>query len=139
MTVNDKNLQFPVPNDLIEPYIRHAITTVIANALGEGGKWLDHAVSLAINDKVQADGTVSEYESDNTSSYLEVITKNKIKEIAKDIIVGMVEELRPKIKKDLEEKIRAKHKEIASVLFNRLMAGLKFGWNISVTLPLLDR
>jgi hypothetical protein len=130
-----ENLQFPIPNSVLEPYIKEAVSTAITAALGDGAKLIEQAVHQALSVKVNSSGVVdSRYSSDNKYALAEIVAGNKIREIAKETINAMAEEMRPKIREEVEKYLKKQHGAFAKVLVDGLIKGLSCSWNVKVSL-----
>jgi len=132
--MNDKNLHFPIPNELILPYVNQAVTASIVSALGDSDKLISEVVALALSQKVDKNGIVSKYDSDNRFTFPEVIAKNKIREIAKEAIVDMAEAMRPKIKEAILKELRSKHALIAKTLVDGIITSLASDWHVTINM-----
>jgi hypothetical protein len=130
--MSEENLQFPIPNSVLEPYIKQAVSTAIVGALGDGGKLIEIAVQNALITKVSKTGTFSKYDSDNKYLLPEVVATQKIQEIAKQTISEMAEQMKPKIREEVVKQIKTKHKEIAKALVDGLVSSLHMSWMIKV-------
>ena len=122
--MEDKNFQFPIPNSVLEPYIKQAVAVAITSALEDGTKLVEHAVSVALSETVNSSGKASNYSSDNRYILAEVLAKNKIQEIARETVNEMAEQMRPKIKEQIENQLRNKHSLIAQSLVDGLIGSL---------------
>lgn len=129
-----ENMQFPIPNSVLEPYIKQAISTAITAALGDGAKLVEMAVQQALSQKVNSEGKVDSYSSYNTHQLVEVIARNKIQEIARDVVGQMAEGMRPKIKEAIEKQLKTKHTAIAQVLVDSLISSLTSKWSVNVAI-----
>lgn len=129
-----ENLQFPIPNSVLEPYIKQAVSTAIVGALGDGTKLIEMAVSNALQQKVNSMGKVSNSSYDNNFIFAEVVAKNKIQEIAREVIHEMAEGMRPKIQDCITRQLQKKHKQIADVLVDGLIESLTSRWSVSLKL-----
>ncbi|WP_126969026.1 hypothetical protein [Xanthomonas sp. BRIP62411] len=129
-----ENMQFPIPNSVLEPYIKQAVSTAITAALGDGAKLVQMAVQQALSQKVNSEGKVDSYNSYNTHQLVEVIARNKIQEITRDVVGEMAEGMRPKIKEAIEKQLKTKHTAIAQVLVDSLIGSLASKWNVSVAI-----
>lgn len=131
----DENLQFPIPNSVLEPYIKQAVSTAITAALGDGTKLIEQAVHQALSTKVNSSGFVdSTYSSDNKYQLAEIIAGNKIREIAKETINQMAEEMRPRIREEIEKYLKKQHGVFAKALVNGLIKGLSCSWGVKVNI-----
>lgn len=127
-----ENMQFPIPNSVLEPYIQAAVSTAITAALGDGTALVEKAVASALMRKVNARGVVSNSEYENRNVLVDVVASNKIQEVAREVISEMAEGMRPKIKEAIEKQLKTKHSEIAKLLVSGLMESLKTSWAVKV-------
>lgn len=130
--MKDPNMNFPIPNEVLGPYIREAVSASIVGALGEGSKLIELAVHNALSQKVGRDGKVSQYPSENRYVFAEVIAKNKIQEVANEVINGMAEQMRPKIQEQIEKQLSTKHRLIAKTLVDGMISSLTSSWSVKI-------
>ncbi len=129
----DENMQFPIPNSVLEPYIKQAVSTAITAALGDGTKLVQMAVQQALATKVNSEGRIdSRYTSDNKYNLVEIVAKNKIIEIARVTISEMAEQMRPKIKTEIEKYIKSQTNNIAKAMVDGVINGISSKFSISV-------
>jgi len=127
-----ENMQFPIPNEILEPYIKQAVSTAIASALGDGTNLIEGAVSSALAIKVGSNGQVSKYSSDNRYLLVEVLARNKIAEVARETINEMAEQMRPAIKSAIQRQLKAKHQTIAKALVDGMIESLTSKWTTTI-------
>ena len=128
----NENMQFPIPNSVLEPYIKQAISAAIVGSLGDGVKLVEDAVQNALAIKVNTEGSVSQYSSDNKFLLIEVLARKKITEIARDVINELAEQMRPKIKEEIEKQLKTKHKLIAQTLVTGMIESLTSKWAVTI-------
>lgn len=126
------NMQFPIPNSVLEPYIKQAVSASIVAALGDGSQLIYQAVSLALNAKVNSAGKESTSSYENKFNLVDVLAKNKIQEIAKEVINEMAESMRPKIKSQIELQLKTKHKLLAQTLTDGMIKSLTSQWSVTI-------
>lgn len=130
--MTNETMAFPIPNAVLEPYIKQAVATAITASLGDGVKLVEMAVQAALSQKVNHKGHVDQYSSYNTHQLVEVLAQNKIQDIAKETINELAEQMRPKIKEQIEKQIKAKHGALANALVDGLIGSLKSTWSVNV-------
>ena len=128
------NMQFPIPNSVLEPYIKQAVSAAITASLGDGAKLVELAVQQALQTKVDSNGGVSRYISDNRYQLVEAVAANKIRDIARETINEMAEQMRPAIKDAVEKQIKNKQTAIAKCLVDGLIGSLVSKWSVSVNI-----
>lgn len=129
-----ENMQFPIPNSVLEPYIKQAVSAAIVGALGDGTKLIELAVQNAMLTKVNHTGNVGTYSHENTQIFVDVIARNKIQEVAKEVINEMAEGMRPKLKEQIEKQLKTKHSLIAKTLVDGMIESLTAKWSVSINM-----
>lgn len=129
-----ENMQFPIPNSVLEPYIKAAVSTAIASALGDGTKLVEKAVQAALTHKVNSKGVVSPHSYENQYGLVEVVAANKIQSIAREVVSQMAEGMRPAIEKSVTAHLQKRNNVIAAALVDGLIGSLKTTWNVQVSL-----
>lgn len=129
-----ENLNFPIPNNVLEPYIKQAVSASIVGALGDGTKLIELAVQDALAKKVNDQGVVDRYHNCNYNDIVTFLATKKIHEIAREVINGLAEQMRPSIEEKVRELILKRNDDIAHTLVNGLVDSLACKWNINVEL-----
>ena len=132
--MSNENMQFPIPNAVLEPYIKQAVSAAIIGSLGDGTKLIELAVQSALNAKVDSDGKISNSSYNNTHTLADVVAKNKIQAIAREVIQEMAEQMRPKIKEQIEKQLKTKHSLIAKTLVDGMIESLTSKWSVTVNM-----
>lgn len=130
--MSTENMQFPIPNSVLEPYIKQAVSAAITASLGDGAKLVELAVHQAMQAKVRADGVRSNSDYENKYQLVEVVAQNKIQAITREVINEMAEGMRPQIKTAIEAQLRKKHSVIAQALVDSLIKSLAASWSVKV-------
>lgn len=129
--MSTENLALPIPNAVLEPYIKQAVSTAILGAL-DGDKLVMAAVQNVLEMKVNSEGKVDSYGSYNKYALCEILARRKITEIAQQTINEMAERMRPKIKAEIERQLKTKHSQIATALVDGMVKSLAASWNVKV-------
>ena len=132
--MSDKNLQFPIPNSVLEPYIKQAVSTAIIAALGSGTELVEKAVVAALSVKVNERGKVDEYRSRNEYNLTDIILSNQIREIAEETIKELVNEMKPQIKKGIENSLKNQSKLLANIMTEAFTKSLHCCWNVKINI-----
>lgn len=130
--MNQDNMNFPIPNSVLEPYIKQAVSTSIVSVLGDGTRLIEEAVQAALSHKVDINGEVSNYRSDNKYDVVEILARNRIKEITSEVIKEMAENIRPSIEKKVRDLILKRKDDIAHTLVKGMIDSLSCSWNMHV-------
>lgn len=129
-----ENFAFPIPNNVLEPYIKAAVSSAIESALGDGTEVIKKAVTAALATKVDMYGDVSGNSYNNKYNLIEVLATRRIQEIAKKAVNDMAEKLRPAIERQVREQIMGRSDEISKMLVDGLIGSLQTSWSIKVML-----
>ena len=78
MDTNNGNVSLSISKELVNPIIQAKINEAIISALGGQDELIRKSVDAIMNTKVNDQGKVSSYSSDNKYTMLEIIAKNKI-------------------------------------------------------------
>lgn len=128
---SEGNLAFPIPNSVLEPYIKQAVSAAITGALGDGTKLVELAVQQAMATKVNERGVVgNSYE--NKHQFIDIVAQQKIQQVARETINEMAEKMRPRIKEAIEKQLAKKHSAIAQCLVDSLIGSLSSSWSVKV-------
>lgn len=128
----ETNMQFPIPNAVLEPYIKSAVATAIAASLGDGAKLVEAVVQRALTDKVDENGNRNTSDYYNKHLLVDIVSRKAIQEIARETIRGLAEEMRPKIKEQVEKHIKTQSSKLAQALVDGLIGSLKTSWSVTV-------
>lgn len=127
-----ENMQFPIPNSVLEPYIKQAVSAAITASLGDGAKLVELAVHQAMAEKVNSSGVRSKSDYENRYQLVETVATNKIQQFAREVINEMAEGMRPQIKTAIEAQLKKKHSVIAQALVDGLIKSLAATWTVKV-------
>lgn len=128
----EQNMAFPIPNSVLEPYIKAAVASAITASLGDGAKLVELAVHQALTDKVSSSGHKSNSSYENTHLLVDVVSKGAIHKITRETINEMAEQMRPKIKEQIEKQLKTQHGALARAMVDGLISSLKSSWSVQV-------
>lgn len=130
--MSEQNMQFPIPNSVLEPYIKSAVAAAITASLGDGAVLVEKAVAQALTAKVNSSGITSNSSYENTHQLAEVVSRNAIQKIARETINEMAEQMRPKIREQIEKQLKNQHSKLAQALVDGLIGSLKSSWSVRI-------
>lgn len=97
-----------INEDMVKPILEKQIQAAIMANIGNVDQLFEMAIKKALSVKVNQDGNVSNYSSDNKYDFLEALTGNAIRRAATDAIREYVNEnqetLKTVLKKEMEKK-----------------------------------
>lgn len=128
----EENMQFPIPNSVLEPYIKQAVSSAIISSLGNADELIMKVVENAMKQQCNERGEIEKDRYYNRHPLIETIAKNKIAEITRATINELAEEMKPKIKEQVISHIKKQQGTIAKALVDGLVEGLQMSWCIKV-------
>lgn len=111
-------MKFEVDEKMVEPIVRDQIAAAVVSQLGNTDELIKRAVSLALKAKVDGNGHISKYNSDNRYDFVEAIASKAIREAAEAAIMNIVEEQKPNIQKAVEDQLKRAPKKTAAAIVN---------------------
>ena len=118
------NFAFPIPKEVLEPFIKEAVSTSIIGALGDGTKIITQAVQETLKTKVDINGNVSKYSSDNRYTLLDVLAQKEMRKVVAEVLKEYVLAMRPRIEAGIRKAISANAEDLGSALFEKYMGGI---------------
>lgn len=92
-------------------YLNEAVKSIVMTGIAESldkDKIVSGLVNTVLETKVNKDGCISRYDSDNTYTLLEVYVNKLIRDIAKEEMKKLVEEKRPKMQEIIRKELNKK-------------------------------
>lgn len=87
-----------ISEEIVRPIIEKQVQAAVLANIGNPEEVISKTVSLALKQKVDSSGNISKYESDNRYDFLELMTKQAIRDAAKEALAGWLEENKKLIK-----------------------------------------
>ena len=128
----NENFNFPVPNEILGPYIKDAVAASIVAALGDQTTIIKQLVEHASNTKVTERGDVSRYSYENQYTLIEAIAKREIESVVRDSVVEMVKQMRPEIEAEIRRMFREGKaiNDIAAAVIDGAIPSLTANWSV---------
>lgn len=130
--MSTENMSLPIPNAVLEPYIKTAVSAAIAGALGDGVSVIEKAVQQALMIKVDAEGKHRNSDYYDKYPLIEYLAAEKIREFTKLAVSEMAEQMRPQITESVKKLIAKKGSTIANTLVDGMIESLKTTWAVTV-------
>lgn len=109
-------MKLEIEEKMIKPVIEAHIATAIIDQLGDPEEVIQTMVRLALNRKVDSEGKISNYSSDNRHTFIEIVAGKAIREAAKDAIMALVAEQKPLITRAVEDELRNSPEKTAAAI-----------------------
>ena len=119
--MSDDNFRFPIPKELLEPFIKDAVSASIIGALGDGTKIITQAVQETLRKKVDRNGNVSNYSSDNKYSLVDILAQKEIQKVVLSVLEEYATVLRPKIEEGIRKALNNDAESLGAALYERYM------------------
>lgn len=126
--MSDVNLS--ISKEVINPIIKEKVNQIVLNALGGTEELVKNVVDSIVNQKVNIEGKISNYSSDNKYNWLDVVVTKQIKEAVKAELEEQIKNSSSEIRKALIEQIQTKKGSslVAKALLSGLEGSFKSSW-----------
>lgn len=104
---NIVGLNLDIDDNYLAEAIKNTVMTGIVESLDKD-KVVSGLVNTVLETKVDKDGCISRYSSDNTHTLLEVYVNKMIRDVAKEEMKKLVEEKRPKMQEIIRKELNKK-------------------------------
>jgi len=131
------SVEFKVDKELVETVVEQQVSLGIVKALGSEGDIIRRIVSLTLADKVSSNGKRSQYERENTFTYLEWLCREAIRTATKAAVANVVEQRQEQLRKEIEKQLINSMGDWARAFMSGMAEAMKSSWrfNVSVNLP----
>ena len=135
--MSDSNATVNIPKDILEPIVRAQVAAGIAAAIGDPAKIIEGVVEHALAQKVDSDGRISKYSSDNKYNIVEIMAKKAIHETVQEAVEDWISEQRPAILEQVKKSLSRKQTAFAKALVDGMVSAAKQNWNLKceITMP----
>ncbi len=127
--MNDVSLT--ISKDLVAPIVEAKIKEAILAALGGGEEVIAKVLDQIMLKKVNENGVVSSYSSDNKYNWIDIVLTKQVKEIAEVAIKEEIAKSAEQIKNSLAAKLKSKQGSdmVAKALLDGLNGTFKNSWS----------
>lgn len=122
-----------VDPELVKDTLNKRIQAAIVSQLGDADQLIAKAVSMALSVKVQGDGTISRYESDNRFDFLDALATKSVREAATAALQEWLAQNAEKIKQAVLKELKkpSRQRSIATAYANAIEESLTCKWHMS--------
>lgn len=99
----DNNVQLTISKDIVNPIVEAKIKEAILSAMGGGEELIHRVTEQILYQKVNSDGKVSSYQSENKLNWIDVIVTSQIKSAVSDAIKEIIAERQDEIKESIKK------------------------------------
>jgi ABC-type Zn uptake system ZnuABC Zn-binding protein ZnuA len=133
-THNSSLVNLSIPNEVTQPIVAAKIQEAVLAALGGSEKIVAGVIHQICNTKVDSNGQVNRYESDNKHTWLDYHVTKIIQEEVKKELIEQIKTNSQAIKDELIKQLQSKkgsHK-VAEALLSALDGTFGKGWTSSI-------
>ena len=123
-------MKFEVEKEMVEPIIRDHIASAVIASIGDPEDLIRKMVALALTHKVDRDGKVGQYSSENKFDFIEAMAGKAIRDAAREAIVRFVEEQKPKIQEALVIELKRRPQKTAAAIITAFCAASATEWRV---------
>jgi len=127
------DVSLKISPEVVKPIIEAKIESAIISALTDGkAEMINGVVGRMLELKVNKDGKVGNYSSDNKYTFIEALCMKAIREAAQRAIVQWVEKNEPAIQSAIEQQFAKKRGGMAKAFIDGLTESIKSSWRFGV-------
>jgi hypothetical protein len=129
----EKMMSLEINESMVKPILEKQIQTAILANIGNPEELISKIVSLAMKQKVNSNGEISQYSSDNRFDYLEIITGNAIREAAQEALKQWLEENTQLVKAMVIQEMNKpeRQKSLVAAFANAVEESLSCSWRFN--------
>lgn len=96
-----------ISDELVKPIVDKHIKAAVTAAMGGSDKLVEKTVDMIMNTKVNSEGKVSQYSSENRFTLLEWILTSRIKDAVQTVVVEEINKVSTQIRDSIIKKLRS--------------------------------
>ena len=126
---------FKIDHEIIKPILEKQISAAIVQNLGDSGELLAKIISVALHQKVNADGYYDKSSYRNEYDFLEVTTNKAVQKAAKDALKEWLEKNTKKIRGALMDELAkpSRQKTMAKAFADAVEHSITSNWHMNCT------
>ena len=129
--MENNTVSLNVDEQAIKPIVQKAIQSAIAVNLGKQEDLIEYMVALDLRQKVDRNGSIGKYSSDNKYDFLEAVTNRAIREAAKEAIAEWLSTRQEQVKQAMLKELNkpSRQKSIVKAFADAAERSFKCDWN----------
>jgi hypothetical protein len=137
------DVNLTISQDIVNPIVQAKIKEAVIESLGGVDILIGKVVDNIIKQRVDKDGKVNSYSSENKFSWMDVVLTQQIEKAAKESIIEVISEQTQNIKDELIRQLKTKKGSniVASALIDSMNGTFVNNWSskLSIEFKKLDR
>jgi hypothetical protein len=132
------DVMLSINKDIVNPIVDAKIKEAVLAAMGGSEKIIEGVVNTIINHKVNAEGKVGSYSSDNKYTWIDVVVKNQIQDRAREAIISAISEHSEQIKDAIVNHLKTKKgaEATAKALLHCMSGTFSKHWHSNIKIEL---
>lgn len=106
--MENQNVSLTISKEIVQPIVKAKIQEALINALGGGDKLLEMVTESIFNSKVNHEGKISSYSSENKYNWLDVTVTGQVQIAVKEVVKEMLETRQAEIKAAITKQLCSK-------------------------------
>ena len=103
----DGNVSLTISKDIVQPIVESKVKEAILAALGGSEKVVELAINTVLHQKVDSEGKVSKYSSENKHSWMDIVITKTIQDVAREQVKEILAESSLEIMKALKKQLKS--------------------------------
>jgi ERCC4-related helicase len=127
-----------VSKEIINPIVEQHIKSAVLEAFGGSSEVINKVVTSIITQKCTNDGNISQYQSDNIYSWIDVVLTKNIQNMVREKIEAIIKDQSSKITEILIAKLKTQKgaSMVAESLLSAFSDTLKKSWRSTINVEL---
>lgn len=139
MTEENSGVNISVGKDMVLPIIEAKIQAAIVGALGDSNLIVEKMTQDFLAKKVNSEGFVTRYESDNKYTLVEAICRKALRTATEAAVLKAIEERKPEIEKAVANALKRSPSRFAKALVGGLADSTKNAYRFRFNVSLEER
>lgn len=135
------NVNLTISKEIVNPIVEAKIRESLIAALGGQDELIKKVLDNIINQKVNGEGSVSSYSSDNKYTWLEITVSKQMREATKSALLEMLQERHEEIKVEIKKQLSSKKgiEKFASAMLDAQASKISEKYNTKIDISFNDR
>jgi Cu/Ag efflux pump CusA len=128
-----------VKKELVDGVIKDIVKAQVLTGLAEQKeKIMEEMITLALFQKCDSNGNVSQYRSDNNYTIIDVLFRKAVFEAAKEAITEYVQGNKKELVKNMKARISKSPNKFVDMMFKGMEDSLGYEWNFKINVKESD-